>query len=50
MSWFKKIFGAQYAFNSQSSSQSFDFKDKKRELSDNDEEELWWHSFKSQST
>ena len=50
MRWFKKIFGAQYAFNSQSASQSFDLKDEGCELSDNDKEELWWHSFKSQST
>ena len=50
MSWFKKIFGSQYAFNLQSSSQSFDLKGEKRELSDDDEEESCWYSFKSQST
>ena len=50
MSWFKKIFGSQYAFNLQSSSQQFDLKGEKRELSDDNEEEPWWHSFKLQST
>ena len=50
MSWFKKMFGSQYAFNPQSSSQSFDLKGEKSELSGDDKEELWWHSFKSQST
>ena len=50
MSWFKKMFGSQYAFNPQSSSQSFDLKGEKRELSGDDKEELWWHSFKLQST
>ena len=41
MSWFKKMFGSQYAFNPQSSSQSFDLKGEKRELSGDDKEELW---------
>ena len=50
MSWFKKIFGSQYAFNLQSLSQQFDLKGEKRELSDDNEEEPWWHSFKLQST
>ena len=50
MSWFKKIFGSQYAFNLQSSSQQFDLKGEKHELSDDNEEEPWWHSFKLQST
>ena len=49
MNWLKKIFGSQYAFNSQSSSQQFGLKGEKRELSNDDEEEPWWHSFKSQS-
>ena len=50
MNWFKKIFGSHYAFNSQSSLQSFDLNSEKCELSDDDEEEPWWHSFKLQST
>ena len=50
MNWFKKIFGSQYAFNLQSSSQLFDLKGEKRELSDDDEEESCWYFFKSQST
>ena len=50
MNWFKKIFGSHYAFNSQSSLQSFDLNSEKCELSDDDEEEPWRHSFKLQST
>ena len=44
------MLGSQYAFNLQSSPQSFDLKGEKRELIGDDKEEPWWHSFKSQLT